>query len=99
MPNASGSSLPLQKRQSLTKIYVNPKSYMTNSEFSSLNDIALSRGILHSDLIVAIHEAVLTEYFASLPSANKNTSVVVDEKTGNVRLILGTRDVTPPKLA
>ncbi len=65
------------------------------NEFVALSDLALSKGIKHSDLIEAISEAVLAEYQRKYPNSPKDALAIVDERTGNVRLIQGKSDVTP----
>lgn len=66
-----------------------------DSEFSALSDLAISKGFKHSDIISSIHDKVLLEYYKNYPSGAKDVEVVVDEKTGTVRLLSGSSDVTP----
>ncbi len=69
------------------------------SEFSSLCDLALARGVKHSELISEIDETVIAEYQKQYPDKEKEIDVVVDEKTGEVRLMSGKTDVTPNEFA
>ncbi|MCK5475646.1 MAG: TIGR02921 family PEP-CTERM protein [Candidatus Pacebacteria bacterium] len=67
---------------------------MTN-EFGYLLDTVLERGVKHSEIILAIQKAVLKEYTTCYPKDPGGVEVVVNETTGDVRLILGKADVTP----
>ncbi len=65
-----------------------------NSEFSVLSDLAVGKGIKHSQLLSAIHKEVSSEYQARYPD-REQPSVLVDETSGEVKLFLGTREITP----
>ena len=65
------------------------------SEFASLSDIVLSQGIPHSEIISEIHDRVLVEYKRLYPDEIKTVEVLVNEKTGEVRLMRDKEDVTP----
>ena len=67
---------------------------MTN-EFGYLLDTVLERGVKHSEIILAIQKAVLKEYTTCYPKDPGGVEVVVNETTGDVRLILDKADVTP----
>ena len=69
------------------------------SEYSSLLDIAQSRGIKYSELIPAIHEAILKVYAASYPDSPQDVTVIVDGQTGAVSLLSKKKDVMPPPFA
>lgn len=67
-----------------------------DSEFATLVDIVLSRGVRYRDLINEIHAAVLSEYKRRYPKGPIDTAVFVDEQSGQVRLMSGNKDdVTP----
>lgn len=68
---------------------------MKKSEFASLADLVTEKGISYSSLISEIHDRVLTEYKKLHPSAPKTVEVVVDARSGEVRLMRDREDVTP----
>ncbi len=69
------------------------------SEFASLSDLALAKGIAHSDLISEIHQTILLSYRERYPDSPVGVAVYVDELTGNVRIFSGDRDITPENFA
>lgn len=66
-----------------------------NNEFSYLNDLLLGRGVKHSEIIRLIQEAILNEFNLKYPGSPQNISVVVDEQTGEVRVMQDKTDITP----
>ena len=69
------------------------------NEFVALCDMALAKGVKHSDLIGKISAAVYAEYRKRYASSPQNVQVLVDTTTGEVRLIADRTDVTPPEFA
>jgi hypothetical protein len=69
------------------------------SEFATLSDLAINRGVSHSELIFQVHQSVLSEYRQRYPNSPVGVSVVVDETTGNVRIFSGDKDITPKEFA
>lgn len=67
-----------------------------SSEFESLSDIVLGRGIKHSEIVSLIHEEVLKEYVARYSKEPKDIKIILDEKTGNARIFFQDKDITPP---
>src|SRR3989304_9684005 len=67
------------------------------SEFASLSDLAISKGIKHSQLISDIHSRVLSVYRSRYPKSPAGVAVVVDETSGDVRLFAADKDITPPE--
>ena len=68
---------------------------MTN-EFGYLLDTVLERGVKHSEVVLAIQKTVLREYTTRYPENPGGVEVIVNETTGDVRLILNKTDITPP---
>jgi putative PEP-CTERM system integral membrane protein len=69
------------------------------SEFARLNDLALSKGIKHSDLIEEIHQSITSEYLKKYPQPPKDLRVVIDAVTGKVTLLSQNQDITPSEFA
>ncbi len=65
------------------------------SEFAALLDIALGKGIRHSDILGLIHSRIISEYTRKYPKAPISTTPVVDEQSGTVHLVSEGKDVTP----
>lgn len=65
------------------------------SELSSLIDLAIAQGGSHSQLMTEIYEAVLNEYRRLYPKSPADTTVLLDETSGKVRIFSGDKDVTP----
>ena len=66
------------------------------NEFEYLLDTVLERGVKHSEIILAIQKTVLREYTTRYPENPGGVEVIVNETTGDVRLILNKTDITPP---
>jgi len=69
------------------------------SEFAALLDLAISKGVSHSNLLGLIHETVLDKYRDEFPKSPVDAAVLVNEISGHVRIFSGDRDITPPKFA
>lgn len=69
------------------------------SEFASLSDLALKQGVSHSDLLSEIHDVILYEYKKMYPDGPQTVEVLVDEKTGEVRIMRDKKDITPEGFA
>lgn len=65
------------------------------SEFRQLSDLAIDRGIKHSQLIDFVHSAVLDLYIQKYPKGPIDAHVVVDETSGLVRIYSAKSDITP----
>lgn len=66
------------------------------NEFAALFDIALTKGIKHAEIIKDIERAVKVEYKKRYPKNKAEFNFIIDTKTGLVRLLTGTNDITPP---
>ncbi|MBW6440895.1 hypothetical protein K0B03_02565 [Patescibacteria group bacterium] len=64
-------------------------------EFEYLLDTVLNRGIKHFEIISAIQTMVLQEYTTRYPENPGGVEVIVNENTGDVRLMLSKTDITP----
>ncbi len=64
------------------------------SEFSKLFELALESGTSHTDLINSIHEKIIDHYTTLYPAVS-NPHVIVDAKTGEVRIFTNDNDITP----
>src|SRR3989344_1435131 len=69
------------------------------SEFATLEDLAVARGISHSDLISTVKAEVLSAFRDKFPKSPADATVLVDSTTGLVRIYSGTNDAPPPKFA
>lgn len=65
------------------------------SEFASLSDLAIKQGVPHSELLSEIHDVILYEYKKMYPTEPQTVDVVVDEKSGTVRIMKDRKDITP----
>ena len=65
------------------------------SEFASLSDLAINKGVSHSEFISEIHDKILSEYKKLYSNEAQTVEVVVNEKTGEVSLMRDKKDVTP----
>lgn len=70
---------------------------LEKSEFVTLSDLAISQGVLHSEIITDVSERILVEYKRQYPENPQTVEVVVNEKSGEVRIMKDTKDVTPDK--
>jgi putative PEP-CTERM system integral membrane protein len=70
---------------------------LEKSEFSTLSDLAIAQGVPHSEIITDITERILVDYKRQYPENARTVEVVVNEKSGEVRLMKDTSDVTPDK--
>ena len=68
---------------------------MEKSEFASLADLITQKDISYSSIVSEIHDRVLSEYRKLHPNEPKTVDVVVDAKSGEVRLMRDKEDVTP----
>jgi putative PEP-CTERM system integral membrane protein len=64
------------------------------SEFATLSDLAIAKGVSHSQLISDINDRVYLEYRKLYPKT-QTVEVVVNEITGAVKLMHDREDVTP----
>ena len=69
------------------------------SEFAALADLAISKGILYSDLLADIHSKVLEKFRDDFPKSPVDAAVLVNEISGDVRIFSGDKDITPPAFA
>lgn len=69
------------------------------SEFSTLHELALSKGTKHADLLEEIRKDVLIEYYKKYPDHPKEVKVLVDTTTGKVSIMSAGKDVAPPEFA
>ena len=67
------------------------------SEYAALNDLVLSQGNNHSDVINAVQEAILKQYKKEYPKAPIDSSIIVDETSGAVHIFSEGKEITPPQ--
>ncbi|MBN1168442.1 hypothetical protein JXA63_00975 [Candidatus Woesebacteria bacterium] len=68
---------------------------MEKSEFANLADLVTQKGVSYSTIVSEIHDKVLSEYHKLYPAETKTVDVVVDAKSGEIRLMRDKNEVTP----
>ncbi len=69
------------------------------SEYANLIELVLAQGVAYSKLIEEIQVNILIAYKKSYPKAPIDSTIFIDEASGQVRLMSDGRDITPQNFA